>query len=164
MQIDNLLVDEEIYWKQWSRADWLKERDKNTKFFHAKASARKRKNWIRGIRYESDKWTEEPEEIKRMFCDHFDNLFTTTTFLGQIRSSSKINASKSGYGDEWTARSTVHRGRGSYSSSANVPYESSWTGWISSSLFFKSTGNQLVKELHQYAFTFSMKEMTAWYS
>lgn len=48
-KLSNILIDEEICWKQRSRADWLKERDKNMKIFHAKASARKRKNKIQGI-------------------------------------------------------------------------------------------------------------------
>lgn len=43
-QIDDLLLDEEIYWRQRSRVVWLREGDKNTKFFHIKASTQKRKN------------------------------------------------------------------------------------------------------------------------
>lgn len=48
-QIDELLLEEEIYWRQRSGTVWLPERDKNTKFFHSKASARKKKNTIEGI-------------------------------------------------------------------------------------------------------------------
>lgn len=42
-QIDNVLIDEEVYWKQRSIIDWLLERDRNTNFFHAKASTQKKK-------------------------------------------------------------------------------------------------------------------------
>jgi len=52
-QIQNILMDEEIYWKQRSRADWLKEGDKNTKFFHGKASARRKKIEFRGLKINS---------------------------------------------------------------------------------------------------------------
>ena len=34
-EINNLLDDEELYWGQWAKEHWLKEGDKNTKFFHA---------------------------------------------------------------------------------------------------------------------------------
>ena len=47
--MDELLQKQEIYWAQWSRINWLKYGDKNTKFFHAKATQRRRKNYIRGI-------------------------------------------------------------------------------------------------------------------
>lgn len=77
-QIDVILTEEEIYWKQRSRADWLKEGDRNTKFFHAKASVGKKKNKIWGILEDEDKWTEEAEDVERIFCDYFANLFTST--------------------------------------------------------------------------------------
>ncbi|KAH9769616.1 reverse transcriptase domain-containing protein [Citrus sinensis] len=77
-QIDNILIDEEIFWKQRSRADWLREEDRNTKFFHAKASARKRKNKIMGLEDEDGVWKEEAEEVERLLCDYFANIFSTT--------------------------------------------------------------------------------------
>lgn len=38
-QINNILIYEEIYWKQRSKENWLREGDKNTKFFHLESSA-----------------------------------------------------------------------------------------------------------------------------
>lgn len=35
-QIENLLMDEETYWRQRSRVEWLKKRDRNTKFLSVK--------------------------------------------------------------------------------------------------------------------------------
>lgn len=47
--LNNLLEEEEIYWKQTSREEWLKWSDKNSKWFHRKASIRKNVNEISGI-------------------------------------------------------------------------------------------------------------------
>lgn len=55
----------------------MREGDKNTKFFHSKATTRKRKNRIGGIFDENNRWTEEAEDIERIFCEHYDNLFTS---------------------------------------------------------------------------------------
>ena len=41
-EINALLNDEEIYWEQRAKAHWLKEDDRNTKFFHAQASERRK--------------------------------------------------------------------------------------------------------------------------
>jgi hypothetical protein len=45
-EMNCLLEREEIYWKQRSRIEWLKEGDKNTKFFHASATCRMHHNSI----------------------------------------------------------------------------------------------------------------------
>ena len=78
-QIEKILLDEEVYWKQRSRADWLKEGDKNTKYFHSKASSRKRKNRIWGVMDQHDVWIDDREGVEKQFCEYFASLFTTSS-------------------------------------------------------------------------------------
>ena len=48
-ELNELLEDEELYWGQRAKAHWLKEGDRNTKFFHAHASERHKQNTILGL-------------------------------------------------------------------------------------------------------------------
>ena len=48
-EINELLNSEETYWCQRSKAHWLNEVDRNTKFFHARAFERREQNTILGI-------------------------------------------------------------------------------------------------------------------
>ena len=63
--INNILIDEKVYWKQRSRSNQLLERDRNTKNFHANGTTRKRKNKKWGVLDEKGNWAEEAEVIER---------------------------------------------------------------------------------------------------
>ncbi|KAL9438929.1 hypothetical protein AB3S75_024574 [Citrus x aurantiifolia] len=76
-KINNHLIDEEMYWKQRSRADWIREGDKNTKYFHSRATSRKRKNKIWGIENNQGKWIKEKNEVDKEFCEYFQDLFSS---------------------------------------------------------------------------------------
>ncbi|KAK3197915.1 hypothetical protein Dsin_021330 [Dipteronia sinensis] len=53
--LENLLTKDEMYWRHRSRADCLADGDRNSQYFHRKASARKKRNWIEMLEDEDGK-------------------------------------------------------------------------------------------------------------
>ncbi|XP_074289571.1 uncharacterized protein LOC141614725 [Silene latifolia] len=69
---------EEVFWRQRSRALWLKEGDRNTKYFHRKAGQRKKKNRIGRIIVEGERVVTGDVGIKGAAVDFFSSLFTSS--------------------------------------------------------------------------------------
>ena len=66
----NWALIEETYWRQKSREIWLKEGDRNTRFFHKMANSRKRRNHLSKLRINGVRTTEEgtlKQDIVRAF-------------------------------------------------------------------------------------------------
>ena len=55
----------------------MKHGDKNTSFFHSKASQRRQRNYIKGILDSQGSWWEDIEEVAEVAVDYFKNMFST---------------------------------------------------------------------------------------
>jgi hypothetical protein len=62
-ELERTLLLDEVSWGQKSRVQWLKEGDKNTKFFHRTANANRRNNCIEVMTHGELKW-ETQDEIR----------------------------------------------------------------------------------------------------
>ncbi|KAI8016081.1 Uncharacterized protein LOK49_LG05G01337 [Camellia lanceoleosa] len=76
--ISELFEREEIFWFQRARANWIKEGDRNTSFFHAKASQRQSKKRIDGLENSNGVWCSEPAQLEQIVVEYFEQLFTAS--------------------------------------------------------------------------------------
>ncbi|XP_074315639.1 uncharacterized protein LOC141651843 [Silene latifolia] len=77
-ELADLRKKEEQYWRQRSRALWLKDGDRNTAFFHNRAGERKRKNFIGKLIDENGIERSGEENVERIVVNYFENLFTSS--------------------------------------------------------------------------------------
>jgi hypothetical protein len=66
---------EEVMWRQRSRVEWLSAGDKNTRFFHQRASKRRRKNRIKQILKDYGAVTEDNGEMQELATEFYRKLY-----------------------------------------------------------------------------------------
>lgn len=96
LELWSWLKKQEVYWAQNSRVQWLKDGDKNTKFFHTYASLRRNRNNISSLEVDGRKLS-NPDEIRGEAVDYFSNLFQedeTNRPIFQNLDFRKLNASQ----------------------------------------------------------------------
>ena len=71
----DIVTKEEIYWKQRSRLVWLKEGDKNTRFFHLSTMKHRAKTRIYKLMKDGRKISEEKDILKEP-VSFFTSLMT----------------------------------------------------------------------------------------
>jgi hypothetical protein len=81
-RLTELLDQEEVMWQQRSRVQWLAAGDKNTRFFHLRASQRRRKNKIKEL-IRGDGTLETREAVLGdMTSDFYKDLYKTEGVQG----------------------------------------------------------------------------------
>ncbi|XP_073120746.1 uncharacterized protein [Henckelia pumila] len=78
-EVERLAAKEEVYWRQRSIISWLRDGDRNTKYFHVKATQRRRQNTITGLVSSHGDWCSDNNGISEIVMDYFENLFTTSS-------------------------------------------------------------------------------------
>ncbi|KAH1032155.1 hypothetical protein J1N35_044329 [Gossypium stocksii] len=74
----NLEADQEVYWEQQARINWLKNYDRNTRFFHKVLEQRHIKGRINGLEGDDGRWASTIEEILQLAVKYFGNFFSAS--------------------------------------------------------------------------------------
>jgi hypothetical protein len=74
MRLAQLLEQEEVMWKQRSRIQWLAAGDKNTCFFHLRASQRRKKNKVSELQREDGTLVNTEQELGALATNFYKNL------------------------------------------------------------------------------------------
>ena len=64
LELDEWLDREDMRLRQMSRELWVKEGDRNSRFFHLSTIIRKRRNYISEIKLDDGNWIRDREEIQ----------------------------------------------------------------------------------------------------
>ena len=75
--LTDAMLKEEVWWAQRAKTQWLKYGDNNPKFFHFKASQRRRKNIIHSISDNQGVLWHDAPHIHDIFTNYFHDIFST---------------------------------------------------------------------------------------
>ncbi|KAH7850302.1 hypothetical protein Vadar_030700 [Vaccinium darrowii] len=84
-ELGDAWVQEERYLRQKSRISWMVEGDRNTSFFQAKVTQRRKRNNISGIQDAFGNWCENQEEIAKELYSIFRAYFNPIAQLTLMR-------------------------------------------------------------------------------
>ncbi|XP_042974742.1 uncharacterized protein LOC122306380 [Carya illinoinensis] len=73
-----LLEKEDLRWKQRAKRNWYKHGDRNTKYFHACANQRRKRNCIKEVEDENCRMVKGHKEVEAVFRNYFETLFQSS--------------------------------------------------------------------------------------
>ncbi|PPS02220.1 hypothetical protein GOBAR_AA18445 [Gossypium barbadense] len=77
VELGHLYKEDEQYWAQRSRIQRLNEEDRNTRFFHVRASKRNKRNMTEDLFDSEGNWVSDSRRVCQVALDYFHSLFKT---------------------------------------------------------------------------------------
>ena len=103
-EIDELVDREYRMWFQRSKALWAANGDKNSKFFHCRATQRKWKNSILNIHKADGEWSSDMEQVTEVLITYFKELYNSTNLPPCAAATNSINQVINGEMNEQLSR------------------------------------------------------------
>lgn len=76
-ELNEWYMKEETMWKQRVKDFWIKEDDRNSRYFHQTASGKRKNNRISGVMDSFGNMLKDPNSIENCFFDYFSNIFSS---------------------------------------------------------------------------------------
>ncbi|XP_042958006.1 uncharacterized protein LOC122293492 [Carya illinoinensis] len=77
-ELHALLEKEDLWWKQRAKTNWYKHGDRNTKYFHACANQRRKRNFINEVEDDNNNMACGYIQVEEAFRKYFGNVFQST--------------------------------------------------------------------------------------
>lgn len=77
-ELEKQYIDQSEYWRRRGKAAWFKGGDKNTSYFHARATVGKQVNKINGLENKNGQWVKEKHALEGVVDSYFRELCHST--------------------------------------------------------------------------------------
>ncbi|RVW38475.1 Transposon TX1 uncharacterized 149 kDa protein [Vitis vinifera] len=78
-ELEELILREEIHWRQKAKMKWVKEGDCNSKFYHKVANGKRNRKYIKELENERGLVLKNAESITKEILHYFEKLYTNPT-------------------------------------------------------------------------------------
>lgn len=78
LELDELLLREELLWKDKAKAKWNEQGDSNTHFFHLTTIIHRNQNHISRLLNDQSEWLDSRVDIGNSFVSYFTTIFTSS--------------------------------------------------------------------------------------
>ena len=72
---------EDAMWYQRSIINWYQFGHRNTSYFHAKAYARQKKNYMEGLMNDNGQWHTKEDKMGELVINYYTDLFSSSNTL-----------------------------------------------------------------------------------